>query len=139
MNTIAGGSDLLSYYNEAYGSSNTGSANKLQNTLSNADYSQASEEELYDVCKQFESYFVEQVIKQMEKMIPESDEDSTASKYMDYFGDTLYQELAEDVTESNNGEGIGIAKTLYEQMKRTGIIYEFIKRLCGKNCIQKQR
>lgn len=81
-------------------------------------YSQASEEELYDVCKQFESYFVEQVIKQMEKMIPESDEDSTASKYMDYFGDTLYQELAEDVTESNNGEGIGIAKTLYEQMKR---------------------
>ena len=86
--------------------------------LSNADYSQASEEELYDVCKQFESYFVEQVIKQMEKMIPESDEDSTASKYMDYFGDTLYQELAEDVTESNNGEGIGIAKTLYEQMKR---------------------
>ena len=63
MNTIAGGSDLLSYYNEAYGSSNTGSANKLQNTLSNADYSQASEEELYDVCKQFESYFVEQVIK----------------------------------------------------------------------------
>ena len=118
MNTIAGGSDLLSYYNEAYGSSNTGSANKLQNTLSNADYSQASEEELYDVCKQFESYFVEPVIKQMEKMIPESDEDSTASKYMDYFGDTLYQELAEDVTESNNGEGIGIAKTLYEQMKR---------------------
>ena len=118
MNTIAGGSDLLSYYNEAYGSSNTGSANKLQNTLSNADYYQASEEELYDVCKQFESYFVEQVIKQMEKMIPESDEDSTASKYMDYFGDTLYQELAEDVTESNNGEGIGIAKTLYEQMKR---------------------
>ena len=84
MNTIAGGSDLLSYYNEAYGSSNTGSANKLQNTLSNADYSQASEEQLYDVCKQFESYFVEQVIKQMEKMIPESDEDSTASKYMDY-------------------------------------------------------
>ena len=118
MNTIAGGSDLLSYYNEVYGSSNTGSANKLQNTLSNADYSQASEEELYDVCKQFESYFVEQVIKQMEKMIPESDEDSTASNYMDYFGDTLYQELAEDVTESNNGEGIGIAKTLYEQMKR---------------------
>lgn len=118
MNTIAGGSDLLSYYNEVYGSSNTGSANKLQDTLSNADYSQAGEEELYDVCKQFESYFVEQVIKQMEKMIPESDEDSTASKYMDYFGDTLYQELAEDVTESNNGEGIGIAKTLYEQMKR---------------------
>lgn len=118
MNTIAGGSDLLSYYNEIYGSSNTGSADKLQNTLSNSDYSQASEEELYDVCKQFESYFVEQVIKQMEKMVPESEEDSTVSKYMDYFGDTFYQELADNVTESNNGEGIGIAKSLYEQMKR---------------------
>jgi rod shape-determining protein MreB and related proteins len=33
----------------------------------------------------------------VEKMIPESDEDSTASKYMDYFGDTLYQELAEEI------------------------------------------
>ena len=97
MNTIAGGSDLLSYYNELY--------------------SKASDQELMDVCKQFESYFVEQMLKQMEKMVPKSEESSTTDKYMDYFGDTFHQYIAGTITESNGGQGIGIAKTLYKQMK----------------------
>lgn len=118
MNTIVGGSDLLSYYSDVYSTSNQTSATSLQNSLTNTDYSQATEEELYDVCKQFESYFIEQVIKQMEKMIPESDESSTVSKYLDYFGDTFTQEIAGNISESNNGQGLGIAQTLYEQMKR---------------------
>ena len=36
--------------------------------------------------------------------------------YVDMFKDTLYQEYAESATE--RGDGIGIAKMLYEQMKR---------------------
>ena len=67
-----------------------------------------------NVCKQFESYFVEQVIKSMEKMIPK-DKDSETSKYLDYFGDVFTQELAGAVTEQSN---LGLAQTLYEQMKR---------------------
>lgn len=117
MNTIAGGSDLLSYYNELYSTSGKTSGSSLENTLTNKDYSTATEEELMDVCKQFESYFVEQMLKQMEKMVPKSEESSTTDKYMDYFGDTFHQYIAGTITESNGGQGIGIAKTLYKQMK----------------------
>ena len=116
MNTIAGGSDLLSYYNEAYGSSNTGSANKLQNTLSNADYSQASEDELYDVCKQFESYFVEQVIKQMKDTFTSDDDgDSTMSQYKDLYMDQAIETVADEMVDQI---GESYTQTLYEQMKR---------------------
>lgn len=118
MNTIAGGSDLLSYYNDVYGNTSSASGTNLQQTIDGTDYSQASTEELYDVCKQFESYFVEQVIKQMEKMVPETEGDSTVGKYMDYFGDTFTQEIASDIVESGDGKGLGIAQMLYEQMKR---------------------
>ena len=112
MNTIT------SYYNDLYSDSSSTSASKLQNTLETKDYANSDEDELMEVCQEFEAYLVEQVIKQMERMIPESDEDSTVSKYMDYFGDTMTQELAKEVTQSNNGNGLGIAQMLYEQMKR---------------------
>lgn len=116
--TIMGSSDLLSYYDQMYGNTSATTGTSLQDNLTGKDYSQATEEELYDVCKQFESYLVEQVIKQMEKMVPESEENSTVSKYMDYFGDTYTQQIASQITESNDGKGLGIAQTLYEQMKR---------------------
>ena len=118
MNTIAGGSDLLSYYNDLYSASGQTSGTDLENTLTNTDYSAATEKELYDACKQFESYLVEQVIKQMEKMVPKSEESSSVSKYTDYFKDSMTQQMAEIITESNDGKGLGIAQTLYEQMKR---------------------
>lgn len=118
MSTIIGGSDVLSYYDDLYGDASSQSTSKLQSSLTGTDYSQATDDELMDVCKEFESYLVEQVIKQMEKMVPKSEEDSTMGKYMDYFGDTLTQELAGNITDSNGGNGLGIAQTLYEQMKR---------------------
>ena len=67
-----------------------------------------------EACKTFESYFIEQAIKGMEKTIPDND-DSSAS-YLNMFKDTLYQEYADIASE--RGDGIGIAKMLYEQMKR---------------------
>ena len=118
MSSIVGGTDLLSYYQDMYTGNSSSSVNKLQSNLENKDYTTASAEELLNACKEFEAYFVEQVIKQMEKMIPESEESSTVGKYMDYFGDTYTQKLAEHVTASNNGNGLGIAQMLYEQMKR---------------------
>lgn len=80
------------------------------------DYSGSTDEELMDVCKQFESYFLEQVMKQMMKTVPESEESSGAtSTLVDYFKDNMIQELAAQSTETNS---LGIAQTLYEQMKR---------------------
>ncbi len=108
--------DLLSGIGEYYSQYNKtdSTSEKLSGTLNSTDYSKATDDELMDACKQFESYFVEQVIKSMEKMIPK-DEDSETSKYLDYFGDTYTQELASIVTEQND---LGLAQTLYEQMKR---------------------
>lgn len=85
---------------------------------SEADYSNASDEELMDVCKEFESYFLEQVFDAMldtAKVFSDEDENSYASKMVDYFKDTAVQEIASQATDQN---GLGIAKTLYEQMKR---------------------
>ena len=113
---------LYSQYSEMYTSNaakDSAKADKLKDTLVTTDYSKSTEDELMEVCKEFEAYFTEQVFKSLERMVPESDEESSStSSYMDYFGDMLTQEYAKSSTESNNGKGLGIAQMLYEQMKR---------------------
>lgn len=100
---------------DLYGGSSQNSS-KISDKISNTDYTNATDEELMEVCKEFEAYFLEQVFKGMEAMIPKSDdEDSTASKTVDYFKDTMVQELAAQSTET---QGLGLAQMLYESMKR---------------------
>ena len=100
----------------------TSSAEKLEESLK-TDYSQATSNELMDVCKEFEQYFVEQIFKQMRKTIPESESSSSYTSTMkEYYEDSLYQEYAKAITEQ--GDGMGLAKTLYEQMKRNYNIEE---------------
>lgn len=91
------------------------SAKKMEDSLK-SDFSNTSDEELMDVCKQFESYFVEQMLKAMRKTIPQTEMTSQASQSMkEYFEDSLYQEYAKSMTAN---DGVGLAKMLYEQMKR---------------------
>lgn len=73
-------------------------------------------DELKEVCREFESYFLEQVYKEMFKTIG-SDElgDSALSSLVDYFKDGAIQSLASQTTEQNGGP---LAQQLYEQMKR---------------------
>lgn len=84
----------------------------LESTLS-TDMGQKTEEELMEVCKDFESYFVEQMFKAMQKMVPK--DETSDNKYMDMFGDMLVQNYAETATKRQD---FGIAKSLFEQMKR---------------------
>lgn len=87
--------------------------NKLESKLkSNIDKS--TDKELMEVCKTFESYFVEQMFKEMKKTVPDNGE---SNQYKTFFEDMLYQEYAEDIADNGN---IGIAKLLYESMKRNG-------------------
>ena len=112
-------SDLLSgvsSYYDTYTKNNV-SADKMKDKLS-SDYSSATDDEMMEVCKEFEAYFTEQVFKAMEKMVPESDKSSSSTSYVNMFKDTLIQEYASLSSESNGGEGLGIAQLLYEQMKR---------------------
>ena len=90
-------------------------AKKMQEAVSK-DYSGASDEELLDVCKQFEAYFMEQVFKQMEKTVIKDESSSgNTTALVNYFKDSALQELTKTSTET---QGLGIAQTLYEQMKR---------------------
>ena len=105
--------------NSQYASSDyySQSVNNIKENISNKDYSKATDEELMDACKTFEAYFIEQAFKGMEKMITKSDDEgSSSTSYSDMFMGKLYQEYSELATE--RGDGIGIAKMLFEQMKR---------------------
>lgn len=104
-----------------YTNSASSSTNSLEKTLGSGDFSNATDEELMEVCKDFESYFVEQVFKSMEKMSKidaDEEESSSMSSMVDYFKDEMYTQYASAASESNGGDGLGIAQTLYEQMKR---------------------
>lgn len=107
-------SSYLSSYSDIYSSSDkTSSVSKS----TAKDYSKATDEELMNVCKEFEAYFVEQTFKAMEKMIPDNeDEDSgSGASTLNMFKDNLIQEYASSATD---GEGLGLAQMLFEQMKR---------------------
>lgn len=80
-----------------------------------SDYSNATNEELMDVCKQFEAYFLEQVFQEMSKTVNLTGEDSSNDNLVDYFKDQTIQQIAADSTEQNS---LGLAQTLYEQMCR---------------------
>ena len=46
-----------------------------------------------------------------------------------YFGDEMIKNYAEVFTESNNGKGLGIAQTLYEQMKTANSSIALLKNI----------
>lgn len=82
----------------------------------NTDMTQATDDELMDACKQFEAYFVEQMFKSMMKTVPKNEEMSASTSTLtDFYKDEMLKELAADSTETNS---LGLAQTLYEQMKR---------------------
>lgn len=95
----------------------SGRTQELQKKIESGGAS-ADDAELKAACKEFEAYFVEQVFNAMletTKVFSDKEEDGYASKMVDYFKDFAVQELCDKVTEGN---GLGLANTLYEQMKR---------------------
>ncbi len=96
---------------------NANNNKNIDNSLSK-DYNKATDEELMSACKQFETYFLEQIFKGMKNTVIKADEGSN-NQYVEYFEGMQYEKYATDATE--NG-GIGLAKMLYESMKRTNDI-----------------
>ena len=110
--------NIISNVNSIYtnGTYASGTGNSLEDKINNKDLSKATDDELMDACKQFESYFLEQMFKEMMKTIPESEDTSSSnSQLMDYYKDEMVQQIASDSTEQNS---LGLAQMLYEQMKR---------------------
>jgi flagellar protein FlgJ len=103
---------ISSYLDQA---KSTSSSAGVEKTLS-SDLSTASDEKLMDACKNFESYMIEQVVKEMEKTIPEDkDGDPAMSQMKDYYKEELVKKMSGKMAEQN---GNNFAQTMYEQMKR---------------------
>lgn len=108
--------DTSSYYNLTNATTASATQNyktsELENTLNKT--SEATDEEMMNACKEFETYFVQQVFEEMKKTVHSSDDDND---YMQQFGDILTESYAKSVSDT---EQLGIAKMLYESMKRNG-------------------
>ena len=87
----------------------TSSAGKLS--------SASSDDELLDTVKDFESYFLEQIIKEVKDTFTMEDDStsSSMSKYKDYFMDTAIEQVSDKIIDQS---GQNLTQQLYEQMKR---------------------
>lgn len=74
----------------------------------------SDEEEMKQAIKDFESYFVEQILKNVQESL-KSDEDSSNSQLTDYFMGTVSEQLADKIIDQT---GNRLTQTLYEQMCR---------------------
>lgn len=135
-------SDMINGLNSAYlnGTYTNTTTSAIENTLNNSDLSTYTDDELMEVCKDFEEYFTEQMVKSMLKMakVDSSDDDSYASIFgmssessdagmstmASYYGDKMVTMLSEALCSSENGTGMGIAQNLYNQMRRNYSIEE---------------
>ena len=87
----------------------------LKNSV-NGLCSNSTDEELMEVLKDFESYFLEQIIKKMKDTFTDEDEESSvASQYTDTFMDYAIEEVADILLDEVGGS---MTQQLFEQMKR---------------------
>ena len=94
---------------------NTAKTDSLKNSV-NGLSSNSTDEELMEVLKDFESYFVEQIIKKMKETFTDEDEESSvASQYTDTFMDYAIEDIADVLLDEVGGS---MTQQLFEQMKR---------------------
>ena len=94
---------------------NSAKTDSLKNSV-NGLSSNSTDEELMEVLKDFESYFIEQMIKQMKETFTNDDEESSmASQYTDTFMDYAIEDIADMLLDEVGGS---MTQQLFEQMKR---------------------
>ncbi|MCD7825034.1 MAG: rod-binding protein [Clostridiaceae bacterium] len=108
MSSILDTSSLYSTYSQSLAASSTSS---LESSISNVS-EDTEDDELMEVCKSFESYFVQKIIEQAKSSIAGSEDED--GEYMQYFGDILNEQYADAIVESGS---TGLAQQLYDSMK----------------------
>ena len=86
---------------------------KLENTSA-----KSTDDELWQACKGFEAYFMEQIYKEMQKSVDAlkpDDQDKSTSTLVDYFKNQTLQEICADSVDTQSN---GFAQMLYENLKR---------------------
>ena len=85
-------------------------SSNLTNKLQSA-YSEKDDKKLKEACEGFESYFLNMMLKEMRKTVPESESDSSYALNM--YQEMLDEEIAEN---ASKGKGIGIGDMMYNQL-----------------------
>ena len=114
---VSGIASMLNQTGATSATNNAQSAktDSLKNSV-NGLSSNSTDEELMEVLKDFESYFIEQMIKQMKETFTDDDEESSmASQYTDTFMDYAIEDIADMLLEEVGGN---MTQQLFEQMKR---------------------
>ena len=113
---MSGISGALTQYTNAIASGN--SADELKNRVNGVNKENASDEELMQVCKDFEAYFMEKVYKEMFETLQGDEYSSKSTSTMvDYYKDEFIKEVASQTVEQGSGAN-SLAQMLFEQMKR---------------------
>ena len=97
--------------------SKNASAAALQRKLENTS-AKSTDDELWQACKGFEAYFMEQIFKEMQKSVDalkSEDQDKSTSTLVDYFKNQTLQEICADSVDTQSN---GFAQMLYENLKR---------------------
>lgn len=89
------------------------SAGAVQSKVGGIDEN-STEAEMKQAIKDFESYFVEQILKNVWESL-KSDEGSSYSQMTDYFMGTVGEKLSDQIVDQVGGR---LTQTLYEQMCR---------------------
>ena len=105
---------MYSYLTQTASSANSSAAaGAVNNSIQGLDQN-SSEEEMKQAIKDFESYFVEQILKNVQESLA-GDEDSSNSQLTEYFMGQVNEQIADKITDQ---VGDRLTQTLYEQMCR---------------------
>lgn len=105
-------------YTNTENKANSAAANKLNSTV-NGLSANSTDEELMDAIKDFESYFLEKIMKEVKETMTswgdDDDKDEGMSQLTDMYMDTIYEKMADEMLDSVGGN---LTQQLFEQMKR---------------------
>ncbi len=105
--------NMSNFMDSAIGKNTTAKTDNFKNKLDEA-MKNKDDEALKKVCKEFETYFVNNMLKSMRQTLS-GDTLIDKSKGEETFTDMLDEEYSKTAAEVG---GIGIAKMLYQQLKR---------------------
>ena len=105
---------MYSYLTQtAKNANNSASAGAVNSAIGSINEN-SSEEEMKQAIKDFESYFVEQILKNVQESL-KSDEDSSNAQLTEFFMGQVGEKLADQIVDQ---VGNRMTQTLYEQMCR---------------------
>ena len=105
---------MNTYLQTQYTNQATAAATNATNSVSKIS-SDSSREDIEDAVKDFETYMLEQVIKQMKESFVNEDEESNISMYKDLYMDTAISEIASQLVDQIGGD---ITDDFVEQIMR---------------------